>query len=334
MSSSNFFVQRLKAPSLSPTSFDNNTKLMKLFTVPANLTSPTNPEIAMIQQFTSAFRGGNLAFTDSATLWLYGANVPPIWQSPFCKSSEVPGAIDLVVSAANQANPNSSIFNDMLGANANSTFYVSPKSASWILQISNSNMTGAINSFSIFFNPIKNITPADIPSVISGYCNMISNADPICFCQNDTDICAYGVVGSSELAGQLQQNKPDDYNTLKANCAFLSPICNQWQPQVLNAGESSYIASQIAAGSASSICGATFNYSTADNSPVAPSTNNDVVQQCGLTASENTSGGNTPSPTPSPSPPPATSSTSKTKMYVIIVCVVVVLLVLIGVYYL
>lgn len=329
MSSSNFFIQRLNATSFTPSSFDSKTKLMQLVTVPAIASSPTNPEIAMLQQLTSAFSSGNLAFTDSATLWLYGANVPPIWQSPFCNlSTEKPGVMDVVVSSASLTNPNNRIFNNMMASNKNTTFFVSPNSSSWILQlVFGGYSTGNVSAFYIYFNPLKNIAPADIPSVISSYCSLINNADPICFCQNNTDLCAYGAIGSNTLAAELQQTKPDDYNTLKANCAFLSPICNQWQAQTPN----TYIANQIAAGSQANICGATIGYGA--STPIVLSTNKGLIQQCDLKA--------TPPPQPTPSPSPdgsggaATANTAtKTKMYVIIACVVIVLLVLAGTYYL
>ena len=139
----------------------------------------------------------------------------------------------------------------------NSITFVSPQNAQWILNVKPDTSNAGYSIFSIYFHPLQNpsLSENDISSNISQFCNLISNADPMCFCQKGTT-CTNSAIGGSANASQLQSSNSDYYNQINSNCACLSNQC-----QYAAKNESNQYAKSFVCDNAPSACGSTFSYS-------------------------------------------------------------------------
>ena len=103
--------------------------------------------------------------------------------------------------------------------------YVSPSNGKFILNIKPDPSDSTEFVFSIYANPLQdpNLSSDDIKNNLSTLCNLISNADPMCFCSGN--ICTQSALGGPNNAAELQTNSPSDYSNIQNNCACLSSAC-------------------------------------------------------------------------------------------------------------
>jgi hypothetical protein len=261
---------------------------------------------------------------------------------------------------------------------ANSEFFVSPDKGLWLLQrYSNPtitykllynpinrfetmqyNYTGSGTSTSGPTNNLSNFVSGnnllDNNGFLSGYCNAINFADPICFSKNfgnnTPDYCTYAVFGSASAAEAIQQADPSSYQSASNNCACFNAMSGYWA-----SNGNDYVKNKTAAGACPNqtitICNTSLN---ANNGGSIDAKNMAIAQNCTTNVSKKVGGGGggvqpvsiprTPSlPDAAPNGPPinapsgsssSSSSVSKpTKSHttmIVIGVVVLLLLIVIG----
>lgn len=169
--------------------------------------------------------------------------------------------------------------------------YVSPKNAKWILNVSQD--VQGNNVYKIFFNPLQNInlTSTELTSNLSTICNIISNADPLCFCNASSTICTDAALGGPGQGSNLQSKSSSDYNKVKANCNCLNNQC----VYAMRNENNNYISGMTPCSSSVSACGQDFSFSSGTG--VASSSNKLLSSVCGVSTGSASNGGSQPSDT-------------------------------------
>ena len=273
--SSSFLISRMNNQKIKDSLPSQGMRFLKLGTI---IDLPT------LQAVNTALTNNDLGFMETGSLYSVSKQ-NAFWQSPLALSSETPSKSNIIVVEANVTNPNYLAFSNMSAKPITAsqfadvlsplpgTLYVSPFSAHCILQML-SDDTGNLSTINIYYNPLYGIKDNDtIETNLSTYCTLVGNQDPLCFCQNDTDICADGAIGNYLLANSMDRS---DYDTLKKNCAYLSPVCNIWA-----SNGNAYAKSQINLGSATTLCNTKFDYNTQQQTPTT-SANESISQICKL----------------------------------------------------
>ena len=152
--------------------------------------------------------------------------------------------------------------------------FVSPRNAKWILNITQDSASD--NVYTIYFNPLNNstLTSAEIESNIGKYCDIVNNIDPMCFCQDSSDICTQAVFPNIGSSNDLKNKSPSDYNAIKKKCNCLNAQC-----QFAARNEKNKYAQGKMCTDGASACGTSFTYSSANG--ISNSENQSVQSQCG-----------------------------------------------------
>ena len=158
--------------------------------------------------------------------------------------------------------------------------FVSPENSKWILNVSTDNKNN--NVYKIFFNPLQNsnISSSDISSNLPSFCDIVSNADPMCFCGTNNDICTKAAFSAQNTDGISQ----DNINSVSKNCGCLNNACRFAMANQNN----NYVNGMPPCGKTSSACGNNFSYSNTYG--VSSSSGDTVFTACGGTASSSGSG--------------------------------------------
>lgn len=260
---------------------------------------------------------------------------------------------------------------------ANSEFFVSPDKGFWLLQRYSDPNTSKI-TYKLLYNPINrfetmqyNYTGSgtstsgstnnlsnfvsgnnllDNNGFLSGYCNAINFADPICFSKNfgsnTPDYCTYAVFGSASAAAAIQQADPSSYQSASNNCACFNAMSGYWA-----SNGNDYVKNKTAAGACPNqtitICNTSLN---ANSGGSIDAKNMKIAQNCTTNVSNKAGSGGggvqpvsipqTPSlPNAAPNGPPINSpssiakSSKPTKSHttmIVIGVVVLLLLIVIG----
>jgi hypothetical protein len=128
--------------------------------------------------------------------------------------------------------------------------YVSPNNSKWVLNVSFDNAGNRV--YKIFFNPLQNpnLSQADIGSNLSRLCDVISNADPMCFCDSSNNICTKAAFTNNDDSSLSSTNKTD----VQSNCSCLNNQC-----RFAMISQNNQYVKQFNCGSTSA-CGKTFKY--------------------------------------------------------------------------
>ena len=225
---------------------------------------------------------------------------------------------DLLQSASTTNNINGVVFGQMakyptqnaLGGKGAVT-YVSPANAKFILNIKPDPSDPSELVFSIYFNPLQdpNLSSDNISSNLSSLCNLISNADPMCFCAGD--ICTQSALGGADNANTLKTKSPGDYETVQSNCTCLSSACQYAAENEPNNFTSSFSNS---CKNGTQVCGANFEF-VKNQGVYSPDNQKWLPDQCGLNSFSTQYANVVPPPPPpsiQPNTPPAGSNTSNT----------------------
>lgn len=323
-----------------PNSFLQGQNLLIIAQLDNSYSSPSNPDL--YSQMDACYTNTtNFAFNKYGSLGDANAQIY-FYVSPFDTNPiGFNKATDFLQSTSATNNIGGMVFGQMTkfqtkGAigGANSSIYVSPSNAKFILVVSST--TGS-NVYTIYYNPLQdpNLSSNDISTNLSAFCNMVSNADPMCFCSGD--ICTQSALGGPDNATALQTKSPTDYANIKSNCTCLSSQCQYAAKNEPNQYTQTF---KAPCKNGTAACGSTFNF--VPNQGVYSKDQSWLWNQCGLNpvTSEFTKTTipppplplPTPDPTPPPPPakPPAKPTSESTK---ILISIVVIALILVIMYY-
>ena len=205
--------------------------------------------------------------------------------------------------------------------------FVSPVNSKWILNVSTDVKGNSV--YKIFFNPLQDtsLSATDISNNLKQACDIMSNADPLCFCDTTNTICTAAAVQGTAAANALSAN---NYNSVNQNCSCLNNQCRFAMANQTN----NYVAGMKPCGKLTPACGGTFSYTNAYG--VASSDNQSVASVCGVqttpSPSPNTNSG-TNSGTNTGTNPPASSSSLGTSAKVGITIAVILVILVIAYFY-
>jgi hypothetical protein len=166
--------------------------------------------------------------------------------------------------------------------------------------------------FSVFFNPIQNstLTVNEIENSLPVLCPMISNADPLCFCQGE--ICTESAVGGQLEAQSFKNSNLTEYTNVQNNCKCLSNVC---QFAAHNNTNNAYAASiKTSCLSPVTACNNTFTYNPSLG-VTSPTNQQNLNNACGIASipiptkqslPNSNNGNNTPPSAPTSSTPSST----------------------------
>jgi hypothetical protein len=322
-----------------PNSFANvqGQNLLILVQLDGNYSSPANPNYNYSQMDACYTNTTNFAINKYGSLGDATAQIY-FYQSPFdIQQIGFNKNTDFLQSTSTTNNIGGMVFGQMskyqtksaIGG-PNSNIYVSPSNGKFILVVSS--MSGS-NVYTIYFNPLQNpnLSSLDISSNLSTFCNMVSNADPMCFCTGD--ICTQSALGGPANATALQTKSPTDYANVKSNCTCLSSQCQYAANNEANTYAQSF---KTACKNGTAACGSTFNFFPKQG--VYSKDQTWLWNQCGLNSvtSEFTKTtiptppaplptiDPTPSPPPPSAKPPAKPTSESTKILISIVVIAVI----------
>jgi hypothetical protein len=90
-------------------------------------------------------------------------------------------------------------------------------------------------------------------------------------------MCVNGVIGNYTFANTFASTNPTDYDTVKQNCAYLSPVCNMWA-----SNGNAYAKSQLSTGGDVTVCGTAKVGYNASEGVASTDDNRNLIQVCGL----------------------------------------------------
>ena len=130
--------------------------------------------------------------------------------------------------------------------------FVSPRNSKWILNVTMDNMGN--NIYKIFFNPLQNTNTSQtiISRILPEVCSLISNADPMCFCNTSDDICTKAAFSNKDTSSISKSN----YDDVSKNCSCLNNQCRFAMANQTN----NYVSNLPSCGNTSA-CGQQFLYS-------------------------------------------------------------------------
>lgn len=329
------FINRMMSDNIQDTNVQNQGGAFlclgvvpEILYIPPTITTPggyiKNPNFTAIS---NALNNNTLLFLEDGSLFDSSNPDNPLFLSPLYKSNTVPNDTNLVT--LNDAN---SIYVNSIEDINNNTYYLSPVSGKAILKSTNSNITyqgqqTSNGQYEIFYNPVNRTDPSNLTAnVLSEYCQLVNNADPICYCQSGTSPCGNSVVNQ-----QLSKLSTDDATAVSNNCVYLNPMCQSWATNnkyVQN--ELNTIEKSIPLRGGVKICGNEFKNSGGIITNLTNPTK-DILTACNLSSIPQKPIITSPTPTNVPTPTP-TPTASKTMTNILIF--VIIFVIFLGIAYL
>ena len=348
------FVNRLNNSSINdklPSTFVNiqGQPLLCLATLTQSIINASDPSMPGPQMsglryinLNQSFARNDLAFTQYGSLmsfknWNIGGAEYLFWISPFDpqynKNPQFPStsgcsAVDVI-----NGTKNGFVFNNI----SNGTMFVSPKNAQFILNVTQDQNQN--NVYQVFFNPLQNpsLSAETIASNLPTYCSIVSNSDPMCYCDNTSQLCMSAALGGLSNVRALKEQNKAYYDEVQKNCNCLNPQC----PYASRNEPNNYAKGFLKNCNTTSACGIKYTNTSSGliTSDVIGSYGS-VAQQCGINSSPTpiTPGPSPPGPSPpGPSPPgpspPSPSSSDKTSSFTKIGIMITIVIIILVAYY-
>lgn len=239
----------------------------------------------------NSYSGGTLVFnsygslTDSVN---YGnPQLANFFMSPFDPSypnnisPPIPGDTMDVINGVNNAFVYGLIANFKTRGSMSGSTFVSPRNSKWILNVSSDRQGN--NIYKIFFNPLQNpnVSAESISKFLPSFCDIVSNADPMCFCDTSNAICTQAAFNNKNTDNISQTS----YQEVAKNCACLNNQC-----RFAVANQTNEFVNGLSPCGKTSACGKTFSYSNTYG--VGSDQNNATVfTACGGNGGGGSSGG-------------------------------------------